>query len=405
MAVQGAEYDVVLVHAHHVRSLATEDANHAERNVVDADFLADRRHAWEQVSLHGIADHAHLVAVADIAVGEHLASGHVLPITHHQERRRGAGDLLGNPVAVPVDNLRSGADDRGDSANGGALAGYLAGVLGRKRQRTAGALLHAAGGSGPGKDHQRVGPHAGDTFLQGGFRALADLRHGDDCGHGNDDAQGRQSRPHLISPQRPERGAPCGRQQRGSELSLLSDRRIAIKLIKWVMGRRNRFGGGLLSGVGFSRKGHGRRRLGCRRRCRAVAATITVAALVRDARRRSRLPETSVGFWRNTDLTGIGWGYFIALDSSVHDANRPMGISGYVGIVRHQYDGDPFGVELLEHPQDFDARVRIEVAGRLVGQKQCGAIDQCPADRHPLLLSSRHLRRLMIGTVGQSDAA
>ena len=66
-----------------------------------------------------------------------------------------------------------------------------------------------------------------------------------------------------------------------------------------------------------------------------------------------------------------------------------MGVSGHLGIVRHQDDGDSLGVELLEHPQDFDAGVRIEVARRLVGQHQRGAVDQarpiatrccCPPD-------------------------
>ena len=64
----------------------------------------------KQVSLHGVADHAHLVAVADVAVGEHLACRHVLPIAHRQERGRRAADLFGHPVAVPVDDLRPGAD-------------------------------------------------------------------------------------------------------------------------------------------------------------------------------------------------------------------------------------------------------------------------------------------------------
>ena len=53
-----------------------------------------------------------------------------------------------------------------------------------------------------------------------------------------------------------------------------------------------------------------------------------------------------------------------------------MGVSGHLGIVRHQDDGDSLGVELLEHPQDFDARVRIEVAGGFVGQHQRGTVDQ-----------------------------
>ena len=52
-----------------------------------------------------------------------------------------------------------------------------------------------------------------------------------------------------------------------------------------------------------------------------------------------------------------------------------MGVGGHVRIVRDQDDGDALGVEPLEHPQDFNARVRIEVARRLVGQEEHGPID------------------------------
>ena len=65
----------------------------------------------------------------------------------------------------------------------------------------------------------------------------------------------------------------------------------------------------------------------------------------------------------------------IALDHSIHDTDGPMGVGGHVGIVRDQDDGDALGVEPLEHPQDFNARVRIEVARRLVGQEERGPID------------------------------
>ena len=92
----------------------------------------------------------------------------------------------------------------------------------------------------------------------------------------------------------------------------------------------------------------------------------------------------------------------VALDQAVDDANRAMGEGRHLGVVRHQDHGDPLGVELLEHPQDFHAGVRVEIAGRLVGQDQRGMIDQRAADGHPLLLSARHLRGLVLGPVGQS---
>ena len=45
-------------------------------------------------------------------------------------------------------------------------------------------------------------------------------------------------------------------------------------------------------------------------------------------------------------------------------------------------------VELLEHLQDFLAGVRVEVAGRLVGEQQRRAVDQRPGDGHALLLAA-----------------
>ena len=79
-----------------------------------------------------------------------------------------------------------------------------------------------------------------------------------------------------------------------------------------------------------------------------------------------------------------------------------MRVGRHFRIVRHEDDGDALGVELLEHPQDLDAGVRIEVAGRLVGQHQRRAVDQGPGDGHALLLAAGHLRGLVIAAVGQS---
>ena len=42
---------------------------------------------WNSSRFERLADHADLVAVADVAVGEHVAFGHVLPVADGQERR------------------------------------------------------------------------------------------------------------------------------------------------------------------------------------------------------------------------------------------------------------------------------------------------------------------------------
>ena len=47
--------------------------------------------------------------------------------------------------------------------------------------------------------------------------------------------------------------------------------------------------------------------------------------------------------------------------------------------------------------------VRIEIAGRFVGQQQGRPVDQRPGDGDPLLLAARHLRRLVVHAIGQAD--
>ena len=167
------------------------------------------------------------------------------------------------------------------------------------------------------------------------------------------DAQGRQARSHLVSPQRPQRRPPGGRQQR----------RHASAAAIWPKSR------------------HRTRR----------AAPEAGSRLLPDC----RFPAIA----RPRPVLSL-----VALDHSIHDVNGPMGVIGHFGIMRDQDDGDSCRVELLEHAQDFDARVRIEIAGRLIGENERRAIDQGPGDRDTLLLSARHLRRLVIGSTSQPNA-
>jgi hypothetical protein len=46
-----------------------------------------------------------------------------------------------------------------------------------------------------------------------------------------------------------------------------------------------------------------------------------------------------------------------------------------------------------QQPQHADSRVRVERPGRLVGEDHLGPRDQCPGDRHPLLLAAGEFGR------------
>ena len=125
-----------------------------------------------------------------------------------EEAGRGAVDAVGHPVAVAVDDLRTGPDDGSDVADGGALAGDFVAVLRREGHARAGAEADAAAGGRARLDQERVGAHAGDGLLQGGLRALADLHHGDDRADADDDAQGRAG-PNASCCARKARDRPC----------------------------------------------------------------------------------------------------------------------------------------------------------------------------------------------------
>ena len=56
-----------------------------------------------------------------------------------------------------------------------------------------------------------------------------------------------------------------------------------------------------------------------------------------------------------------------------------MCVSGHFGIVRHEDHRNALGVEFLEHPQNLDARVRVQVAGWLVGQNSAGRLTSARA--------------------------
>src|SRR5579862_8620067 len=72
----------------------------------------------------------------------------------------------------------------------------------------------------------------------------------------------------------------------------------------------------------------------------------------------------------------------------------------FVGDENHRL---PVAIKILEDAHDLSAGVRIEVPRGLVSQDQLGFVDNCPSNRDPLLLSSRHFARPVMCSIGKAN--
>ena len=91
----------------------------------------------------------------------------------------------------------------------------------------------------------------------------------------------------------------------------------------------------------------------------------------------------------------------IARDVSVTQRDVAAAVLCDLGVVRHEDDRAPRGVELLEKHQHLETRPRIEIARRLVREDHRRVVDQRPGDGHALHLSARHLVALVQQAVAQ----
>jgi hypothetical protein len=72
--------------------------------------------------------------------------------------------------------------------------------------------------------------------------------------------------------------------------------------------------------------------------------------------------------------------------------------------VRRDQGGDALGPHHgLQQPHDLPAGLRVQLAGRLVGDQQFRAPGQRPGDGHPLLLAAGQLVRPLRGVVLHAD--
>ena len=72
--------------------------------------------------------------------------------------------------------------------------------------------------------------------------------------------------------------------------------------------------------------------------------------------------------------------------------------------MRHDQDRDALCVQLLKERHHFYRRATVEISRRLVGEQKARLGDECARDRHPLLLSTRQLARLVVQPIREADA-
>ena len=90
-------------------------------------------------------------------------------------------------------------------------------------------------------------------------------------------------------------------------------------------------------------------------------------------------------------------GLLIPLDAPVPERDRAGRVLRDVGLVRDEHDREAaLAVQPLEDVHHLDARARVEVARRLVGQQDRRAVDERTRDGDALLLSARELIRMVI---------
>ena len=255
---------VVLISAPHVRALGPENADDFAGDRAQPKVFVQRVLVREELLHHGLPDQAHLVGVADVAVGERLAFGQVGPVLDIEVRRRRAGDSRGHPVAVAVDDLLAfGVHDRAGVGDCVAVREDRLAIRRLQGHRAARPRRDAAGDGLAWVDDDGVGAHAGDGFLDRRRRAVPDLHHRDHRRHADDDAQTGEDRPHDVAAKRHaggangtgdgvhgggERGSGVGNQQR-ERFGLFASRNLPLTpgSSRRFRERRRRFQSGRLS--------------------------------------------------------------------------------------------------------------------------------------------------------------
>ena len=106
------------------------------------------------------------------------------------------------------------------------------------------------------------------------------------------------------------------------------------------------------------------------------------------------------------ELLLVGHGKdFLRGDLAVVQFDTAVGESRHDGIVRDHHNGASLLVEFAQQAQHDFFVLRVEIAGRLVGQDDFGIVDQRARDADALLFAARQLRGYVMAAVFQARRA
>ncbi len=80
---------------------------------------------------------------------------------------------------------------------------------------------------------------------------------------------------------------------------------------------------------------------------------------------------------------------FLCRNLSVMQFDATVRQSGHDGIMRDHHDGASLLMKFAQQPQHDFFILRVEIAGRFVGQNNLGIVDQSARDTDTLLLAAR----------------
>lgn len=84
--------------------------------------------------------------------------------------------------------------------------------------------------------------------------------------------------------------------------------------------------------------------------------------------------------------------------------NNPVAVTGIVFTVCYHNDRGSGIIERSQQIHYFQAVATIQISGWFICKNQFRIIDNCPGNRHTLLLSARKLRREIVTAMIEKDA-